>query len=231
MATDVPIRTSMGIRRIMTIDAKLLTLIQWLSPAYPIGAFSWSHGLEAAVADRWITDADELGDWLTALLTDGSIRTDAILIASAYDAQMIDEITNLNQIARAYAASNERLREAERQGAAFAKITREVWGLDLPELQLPIALGRAGRLVQIERQALIATYAHGFCSNLVAAAQRLMKLGQSDGQAIIARLNADCLILAKDIENATPHDIHSQTFLSDIASMRHETTPQRLFQS
>ena len=225
-----PIPTNTVRPPIMTTDPKLLTLVQWLSPSYPIGAFAWSHGLEAAVADGWVTDTESLGAWLEGLVLHGSIRTDAIFIALAYRADQND-IDALNDTAKAYAASKERLREAERQGAAFAKITRDVWCLDLPDLQLPVALGRAGRLTCLEPTDLISVYAHGFCSNLVAATQRLMKLGQSDAQRVLANSNAGCMNLARFAQSATLDDIHSEAFLSDIASMRHETVSQRIFQS
>ena len=225
-----PIPTNTVRPPIMTTDPKLLTLVQWLSPSYPIGAFAWSHGLEAAVSDGWVTDAESLGAWLEGLVSHGSIRTDAIFIALAYGAAQND-IDALNDTVKAYAASKERLREAERQGAAFAKITRDVWFLDLPDLQLPVALGRAGRLAGLDPTDLVSIYAHGFCSNLVAAAQRLMKLGQSDAQMVLAKLNTGCLELAQFAQSATLDDIHSEAFLSDISSMRHETVSHRIFQS
>ncbi len=224
------IRMNMGLQRTMTIDAKLLTLIQWLSPSYPIGAFSWSHGLEAAVAEGWMSNTTELEDWLRALLTHGSLRNDAIFVALAHRARA-NEIAELNETSKAYAASKERLREAERQGAAFAKITRNIWDLALPDLQMPVALGLAGQLAGIKPIDLIAIYTHGFCSNLVSAAQRLMKLGQSNAQKVLANLNVECLALAEDAVEAELSDIHSIAFFSDIAAMHHETVPQRIFQS
>ena len=77
MAMAGRIRMNMA-RRLMPIDAKLLTLTQWLSPSYPVGAFAWSHGVERAIRDNWIDDAAALEDWLRACLTEGSGRADAI---------------------------------------------------------------------------------------------------------------------------------------------------------
>ena len=212
----------------MTTDAKLLTLMQWLSPNYPVGAFAWSHGLEGATAAGWVHDRATLQAWIKALIADGSIWSDAVLIAQAYGS---DDLETLNATARALAASKERLDEATRQGAAFAKITRDVWGMDLPDLQMPVALGRAGRLAEVDCGALIALYAQSFASNLTAAAQRLMPLGQTDAQAVLAALAPDCMAVAARAQVATLDDIYANTFLSDIAAMRHETLPHRVFQS
>ena len=71
----------------MPTDSALLILTQWLSPAYPTGAFAWSHGVEAAVAAGWVRDAPTLEGWLADILTDGSGRSDAVYIALAHAAQ------------------------------------------------------------------------------------------------------------------------------------------------
>lgn len=214
----------------MPIDPRLLILTQWLSPAYPTGAFAWSHGLEAAVAAGWVRDAATLEGWLADILTDGSGRMDAVFIALAFNSKA-DELATLDQSARAYAPSAERLREAERQGAAFASVTRAVWGLDLPDMILPVALGRATRMMDLPRQAVTALYLQAFMSNLVAAAQRLMPLGQTEAQRVLARLTPLCATIAQDTATACEAELYSNCFLSDIAAMRHETQQPRIFQS
>lgn len=220
MVTDAPIP--------MPIDARLLTLTQWLSPAYPTGGFAWSHGLEAAVAEGWVRDGDSLYDWLCDVLRDGTGRSEAIWIGRAYHAESTGALARIDAEARAFAPSRERLREAERQGAAFARVTREVWELDLPDLVMPVALGRAARLVDLPRDPAITLYLQSFCGNLVSAAQRLMPLGQTEAQAVLARLGPLC---AQTAEAARDGDVWSNAFLSDIAAMKHETLEPRLFQS
>ena len=212
----------------MPTDPRLLTLTQWLSPSYPIGSFAFSHGLEAAIAEGWITDADTLQTWLAGVLTQGSGRSDAILIWTAYRADTPDTV---NQIAEAFSPSAERRREAQRQGAAFARATRDVWGIDLPDFVLPVALGRAAKLVDLDPGDLVALYLHGFASNLTQAAQRLMPLGQTGAQRVLHHLTPVCAQIAHDTELSTLDDIHSNAFLSDIAAMRHEGLEPRLFQS
>lgn len=225
-----PTRMSTGPQP-MPIDPKLLILTQWLSPAYPTGAFAWSHGLEAAIAAGWVQDARTLEAWLGDLLCDGSGRSDAIFVAMAFRTRSTGALKALNDTAGAFAASAERLRESARQGAAFGKVTREVWALDLPDLLLPVALGRAAHLTSLPQIAVSALYLQGFTSNLVSAAQRLMPLGQTEAQAVLARLTPRCAALAAETDNAGEDDLYSNCILSDIAAMRHETQQPRLFQS
>src|SRR6056297_2109121 len=229
MAMAGPIRMSTGPPPMPT-DPKVLILTQWLSPAYPTGAFAWSHGLEAAIHAGWVRDAQSLQDWLEDLLTDGSGRSDAIFIALAETCGTPKALRALDQTARAFCASSERIKESERQGAAFARVTRTVWELDLPDCLMPVALGRAANLVALPKREVTALYLQNFCSNLIAAAQRLMPLGQTDGQMILARLGPLCASLAAETISAREDDLYSNCFLSDIAAMKHETVEPRLFQ-
>ena len=228
MGTGVHTVTNTGPRRIMPTDARLLTLAQWLSPAYPIGAFAWSHGVEQAIAEGRIADAAGLEAWLRTCLREGSGRSDAIWLRLATGAGDVD---NLDAEARAYAPSAERLAETVRQGAAFVRTTNAVWELDLPELVLPVAVGRAVRIRALDPDAAVLLYMQAFASNLVSAALRLMRLGQTEGQRVLASLQDDIMSLEAETRGATRDDIFSNAFLSDIASMRHETLEPRLFQS
>ncbi len=222
MSTDTPP---------MRTDAHLLTLAQWLSPAYPVGAFAYSHGLESAVRAGWVADADGLRAWLTDVLEQGSGRADATWLHLAHGCTEAAEVLALDGEARAFAPARERLREGTRQGAAFARTTAQVWGLELPELLLPLALGRAARLVGMDPCPVAALYLHSFAGNLVAAAQRLMPLGQTAAQKVLADLTPLCTEVAKATAGAGIDDIASAAFLSDVAAMTHETLEPRIFQS
>ncbi|NNE53033.1 MAG: urease accessory protein UreF [Sulfitobacter sp.] len=212
----------------MSIDPKLLTLTQWLSPAYPTGAFAFSHGIEQAIQDGWISDAAELEAWLLNCATFGSLRTDAIWLRLAHDA---GDVSTIDDEARAYAACQERVLEAERQGIAFVRTTNAVWDLDLPDLLLPIAVGHAVRRANLDPDTATLLFLQASVSNLVSAAMRLMPMGQAAAQGIIAALQPICNATAAEAAKATPDDIHSNTFLSDIAAMRHEILQPRLFQT
>ena len=228
MAMVAPTRTSTGTRRMHT---DLLTLQQWLSPSFPIGAFAYSHGLETAIARGWVTSADSLRDWLEPLLTDGSGRSDAVLLALAYRAGTPEALDGIDATARAFAPSAERLLEADLQGAAFAGTVRAVWGYDLPDLLLPVAVGRAAALAGLPLTQTAAMYLHAFVANLTSAAVRLVPLGQTEGQAVLAALAPLCTAIAEDTPEATPDDLFSNAFLSDVAAMAHETLEPRLFRS
>ena len=213
----------------MTTD--VLTLTQWLSPAYPVGGFAYSHGLELAIREGWVANASTLQSWLGGVIAEGSGRADAVLLAAAHGADKIERLNELNDIARAFAASAERIRESERQGAAFASTTRAVWGLNLPDLMYPIAVGRAAGLKGLPVEDTAALYLHAFASNLVSAVVRLVPLGQTEGQATLAALSQLCRDAAREAVIADPDDLWSNAWGSDIASMRHETMEPRLFQS
>lgn len=232
MATGAPIVTSTATRPItMPTDTHLLTLAQWLSPAYPLGSFAYSHGLEQAIAARWVTDADDLRIWLHDILTEGSGRADAIWLHAAWAAQDEQQLLDLDAQARSFAPARERLREGDRQGAAFARTTAEVWGVRLPALLLPLAVGAAARQHGMEPIPVAALYLHSFAGNLVSAATRLMPLGQTQAQSVLAGLSETCATLAEHSRDLCPDDIHSTAILSDIAAMQHETLEPRLFQS
>ncbi len=229
MAMAAPIRTITGIRRMTTpIDPQLLTLTQWLSPGFPTGAFAYSHGVETAFHEDWIRDAEGLEDWLRDCLSDGSGRSDAIWLRLAFAA---DDPLEVHAQARAFALSRERLREAERQGVAFVATVNAVWGMDLPEMLLPVAVGHAAKRAGVDVEATVALYLQSFVANLAAAALRLSPIGQTAGQRVILNLQPLCLHVAEDTKGADVTDVFGNTFLSDISAMAHETLEPRLFQS
>jgi urease accessory protein len=213
----------------MPADPRFVILAQWLSPAFPIGAFAYSHGLEVAVRDGWVRDVDGLRTWLEDLLRHGSGRADAIWLRAAM--RLEADLAALDAQARAFAASAERLHEAGRQGAAFARTAGAVWGLDVPPVLLPLAVGASAARVGMPAEETVALYQHAFISSLTSAAIRLVPLGQTEAQRVLARLIPLCVETAAATRASAVRDIHSNCFLSDIAAMRHETLETRLFQS
>ncbi|WP_299691984.1 urease accessory UreF family protein [uncultured Tateyamaria sp.] len=205
-----------------------LTLMQWLSPAFPVGAFAYSHGLEQVIADGTVSEARSLQDWLSALLAHGSGRADAVLLAAAYQA---DDTAQVDATARAFAAGAERLQETDLQGAAFCDTARAVWGLDLTGLTYPVAVGAAARAMDIPLTDTLPLYLHAFVSNLVSVAQRAMPLGQTDGQRVLSALAPVIDATAHAASTATLDDLASSCFAADIAAMRHETLQPRIFRT
>jgi urease accessory protein len=211
------------------IEARV-TLAQWLSPAYPTGGFAWSHGLETEVAEGRVTDRASFAAWLADVLDHGLGRTDAVLLAEAHRAAP-EELPALDAEARAFAPSAERLAETAEQGAAFARTTAAVWGLDLPPLTHPVAVGRAAALMGLPLPDTLALYLHAVTASLASAAQRLVPLGQTEAQAAVARLAPLCARLADEAETRGRDDLSSAAWAADIAAMRHETLQPRLFRS
>ncbi|MBN8291765.1 hypothetical protein JI664_07300 [Rhodobacter sp. NTK016B] len=110
--------------------ADLLCLTQWLSPAFPTGAFAYSHGLERVVATGTIHDAATLEDWLTGILLHGAGWQDAVLLAQGLRKE--NDLDALDALARALAPSAERLKETLDQGAALARTIAGMGGADVP---------------------------------------------------------------------------------------------------
>ncbi len=206
----------------------LLTLGQWLSPAFPVGAFAWSHGLEQAVRDGAVKDAGTLADWLDAMLTCGAGRTDAILLIEAARAE---DVTGIAELAAALAPSRERLAETMGQGAAFAAMMRAVWGFDVADMAYPVAVGRAARLAGLPEVTVAQMFLQSVASNLVQAAQRLMPLGQTAAQRVLMDLSPLCAQVAQEAADAGLDGIGGAGFAMDIASMRHERMEPRMFRS
>ena len=215
-------------------DASLLRLMTLFSPVFPVGGFAYSHGLEQAVHENFIQNAEDLFDWLDALANHGSLHNDAVFIAEAWrSTDQEKSIIALVEIANANAASKERLMEIDLQGAAFCKaITEmEVSNKIYKALPYPIAVGVLGYRLEIKLPSLLMAYLHAFISNLVQAAIRLVPLGQSNGVKTMARMEERVLSLVMQSGKLTLDNLGSCCLLSDIMAMRHETLYSRIFRS
>ena len=207
----------------------LLTLLHWLSPAYPIGSYAYSHGLEAAITGGAVTTPEDLTAWISDILHYGAGQSDTLFIAAAYGGA--EGAAHIDAQYRAFAPCKERLMESTLQGAAFCDITRAVWGLALTDLCLPIAIGAAARAQDIPLRPVLAGYLHSFVSNLASVGMRLIPLGQSDGHRIIARFHPLCAAIAAQNADGDMERLATSSFLSDIAAMRHETQYARVYRT
>lgn len=215
----------------MPTDTSFLTLAQWLSPAFPVGAFAYSQGLEAAVDLRWVQDARSFEEWLADLLEYGAGRSDTLFLAAAYHAPDAATVKEIGATACAYAATSERLLETQAQGAAFCKVVSTVWDARLEDLPYPVALGAGARHQGLQLTLTSAMYLQAIASNLIAAAQRLLPLGQTEGQAILRRLAGRCDAVALSTSHGDLSRLSTTTFLGDIAAMKHETQYSRIFRT
>lgn len=207
----------------MTTD--LLTLTQWLSPAFPLGSFAYSHGLEQAIAAGDVTDANSLEAWLQLVLTQGTGLIDATLLCHAMAGG------DLADTARAMATSRERLEEAEAQGTAFVATVNKITNGNAQPAPLPVAVGVAARDLSVAPADVAALYLHAFVSNLVSAAVRFVPLGQSDGQAVLARLHGAIADTAQRATTLQISDLGSAALGADMAAMAHETMDVRIFKT
>ncbi len=212
----------------MRTDA-ILTLSQWVSPAFPVGAFTYSHGLEAAFEAGWVTDARSLKEWLVDLLTLGSVNADAHFLAAA--ALHKGKPGEVDDMARAFAPCHERLVEACAQGQAFCDTVSAVWAKDLDGLTYPVALGHAVRVEGLPVGLALTLYLQAFVTNLVANAQRLGPIGQTEAQRVIRDMTPVIEETAREAADGDLTHVASTAFLSDIAAMKHETQYARIFRS
>ena len=222
-------------------EAALLPLMLWLSPAFPVGAFAYSHGLEWAAEAGDIFDARSLGGWLVDLLSFGGPRADAILFAAAFRAaEVCDELSLLeaNALSIALAPSAERRLETTAQGSAFIAAARA--GFDCAPLRAlaaeekvayPVAVAAAAAGHNLPLVTSLQAFVLALVANAVSAAVRLGPIGQTDGQKIQAALLPRIRALAREATGSTLADLGSAAYRSDIAAMRHETQYSRLFRS
>ncbi len=218
-------------RTAMPTEQSILTLSQWISPSYPVGSFTYSHGLEALVNLQWLGNADSLSEWLFNILQHGAARTDALFLAAAYKCNSDEALIEINRKARALATSQERLLEMDELGKAFRSVTEAVWPIEIDELVYPIAIGFCANVEGIELNLTTSLYLQAYVSNLVSAAQRLMPLGQTEAQKIIKTLSPICLQVADETRDGNLDNIYSSVFISDIAAMKHETQVLRIFKT
>jgi len=224
----------------------LLRQQSWLSPAFPTGAYSYSHGLEWAIEAGDIHDRESLVDWLEADLCYGSGRNEAIFFHSAWRAASEDDRARLLQVAElaaVFRSTSEFALESVQQSIAFLGTLRQVWRdrlLDwlaetLHRLKLApalaVVLGVRAATQRIPANLALPAFLQSFIANLVNAGVRLLPLGQTDGQRALAQLERAILVTSVKTKQASLDDLGSAAFMVDVSSMAHETQYTRLFRS
>lgn len=214
----------------------LVRLMTWLSPAFPVGGFAYSGGLEAAVAEGHVSGADDLAIWLETLLGAGSLRNDAILLAEAHRAFAdADRLAEAAALAAALAGSAERYHEAVNQGDAFVAAAsawpQPVLALLGPGTAYGVAVGAVAAANGVVLADTLVAFLQAQCAQLVSAAIRLGVIGQRQAVTILAGLEGQLIAKAQAVEPMGLEDLGSATVLADLLSMRHETQYSRLFQS
>lgn len=221
--------------------AALWRLLLWSSPAFPVGSFAHSHGLEWAIEAGDVRDATTLREWVEDALAFGAGRTDAILLAHAHRAAAAREtarLADLAAFAAALAPARERRLETLGQGRAFAaalaswpEAASALATLDRDALAYPVAFGAACSAARVPLAEAILAYLQAFAGMLVWAAVRAVPLGQSDGLRVLAAIAPLAAQVADEAQSAPLDAVGGAAWRLDIAAMRHETQYTRLFRS
>ncbi len=200
-------------------QTQILTAL--FSPAFPIGSFSYSHGIEAAIHASAINDVRTAHDWIETCLIGGNGRNDAILMANAYRAvngHMVEngllagaknaKIEAINELAFALSSGAERAQESRELGA----------GLVVRYLGCDLTLG-------------LTFFLQSFIANLISVVVRAVPLGQSDGQIMLAQMMPAVATLANEAALAPLDDVGGYAILADHASILHETLEPRIYRT
>ncbi len=224
-------------------SAALYRLMAWLSPSYPVGAFSYSSGIEWVVEAGDIKDADSLRRWLAVVIGEGGGFCDAVFFVHAHRslADAGDQaLRTVAELAAAFAPSKERHLETTAQGAAFIDATRAAWpcaALDrlaaawTGPVAYPIAVGVAASGHGIALEPALRALLHAITANLISAGVRLIPLGQSDGQRVLAALEPIVEATARRALTTSLDDVGGAALRADLSSLHHETQYTRLFRS
>lgn len=220
----------------MTNNTDLQKLLTWLSPAFPVGAFAWSAGLETAIVEGQLHDRATVQDWIAGNLAHGAIRTDAILLAHGHRAS--DDAATLRDLADlclALTPARERVEETSITGDAFATAAKAwpspVYALLPQPCPYPIAVGAVAGAHGIDLGATLTAFLTAVIHSQVSVAVRLVPIGQTDGLAIMVALEPAISTMAALCQHAALDEIGSIAYAADIAQMRHETLPTRIFRS
>lgn len=207
---------------------QLLLLLNWMSPAFPIGSFAYSHGLEWAIDEGLVHDEATTRDWIAEIITKGSGWNDAVIFAAACKGE------DVNSLALALCSSAERNLESTSLGAAF-KIAASVFvTVDWPDdeqLAYPMAAATACKAMRIEPQQALLTFLQGFSNALISVAVRLVPIGQTAGLNIMRDLLPVIAATAERAAHSSLDDLGSCAIMSDIAAMKHETLQPRIFRT
>ena len=241
IATPTAMTESQG----LSGNEALYRLLAWLSPNYPIGAFSYSHGLETAIEEGFVTDSGELIAWLSDIVAQGAGRNDGLLLRAAYEAAVAEDdraLVETADLATAFQPATELQLETTAQGRAFLETTGAAWPTAVLDklkqtqqgrLALPVVVGVAAAGHSIVLDTMLYGYLHAFVANLTSAGVRLVPLGQTEGQHVIAALErviAEAVSEILAFERPLDH-LASNTFVNDGVRCATETQYTRLFRS
>ncbi|MET0052383.1 MAG: urease accessory protein UreF [Candidatus Thiodiazotropha sp.] len=221
----------------MNTDLRLMHLV---SPSLPVGAFTYSQGLEWAVECGWVRDRESLRDWIADLLTTGISRLDVPVLARLYQASQADDHAALalwSDTLLAYRETRELRDEERNRGRALANLLPHL-GVPVSEALMPVLRGcqlagfaHAAAHWSIPLQQAARGYVWGWLENMVLAGVKIIPLGQTAGQATLAEL-IETIPAAVETGLALDDDAIGGSCLAQaLASSRHETQYTRIYRS
>jgi urease accessory protein len=214
----------------------LLRLMTLLSPSFPVGGFAYSSALEQAVADQLVADSVTLGSWLRAIVQNGALWNDAVLLAESHRMVCRDApLSDVADLAESLAGSKERHLEQQNLGGAFIDAVMAS-GLRLPtalgsRTAYPVAVGAIAAAQELDLESALGAFLHAFVSNQIQCAIRLGATGQNGGVALLAGMEPLILDTAKRAHLSTLDDLGASSMMADISAMRHETLYSRIFRT
>lgn len=236
-------------------DLTLLSLLQLASPTLPVGAYSYSEGLEALVDTSTIANKDCLGHWLEQEVRYGAIRIEAAVMVRAYSSVHNNDLKALgywNEWLSAAKETEELRQQSWQMGRSLVRLLLDLQLVDFPpnqeesasgksvrsllkEVNLPchyaIAFGIAAAHWQIPISETLLGYLHSWATNLINAGVKLVPLGQTAGQQLLLSLQPILSSAAKEILTLPDDDLNSCGWGLALASMAHENQYTRLFRS
>ena len=205
----------------------IMILQAWFSPAFPTGAFSYSHGLEAAIQHGLVSDKQSLTEWISCLLTDGSGWNDGLFLKAAYEG-----VNDVNGLCIALCSCKERYQETIELGRSFTRAVNESYGVELePGLAFPVAVGTAARRRNIDLKLTTQSYLQAFAASLISVGVRIIPIGQQAGQDCLVTL---CTIIEEannKLDAAGLDQLGNASFISEIMSMMHEKSNPRIYRT
>ena len=210
-----------------SVHQDVMTLQTWFSPAFPTGAFSYSHGMESAIQDNLVKDARSLESWIGSLLSHGSGRNDGLFLKAAYEG-----VDDANGLCLALCGSKERLSETMELGQAFSRVVRASYNVKLPDrTAYPVAIGMTAQQIGLDLTLTLQSYLQAFASNLISVGVRTIPIGQQSGQDCLIGLYAVVENITKKIKSESLNELGTATFVSDMMAMKHEKSVPRIYRT
>ena len=227
MELEEPIATNINKKRLTENLEQSLQILQiWFSPSFPIGSYSFSHGLEALIDDKLIANKQDILNFLNCILLYGTCKNEIILIKYAYQG------SDLNDFAFSLCPSKERKIESLEMGNAFRKILKDSWDYELPiNTAYPICIGKAANHFQIPLNLTMISFLQSFISNLVNVCVKHIPIGQKIGQDCIVNSLKSVKKIVKKSDKYSLDDIGGICFNSDIYSIKHERLLTRVYKT